>query len=291
MAKHHHDEGLAYDLPRMVAVAGRRQALRWAAVAGLVPAIGCGGVNDLRDTMSGSGDGTGGSGGAGGGGTGGSGGGADGAGGGGATSCARVPEETAGPYPADGSNGPNALALAGIVRGDMRSSFDGASGTAEGVPMTMTLTVVDGGCAPLAGRAVYLWHCDRDGKYSMYDVADQNYLRAVQATGADGAVTFITIFPACYAGRMPHMHFEIYPDLAAAAAASGRLVTSQIAFPIEVCNAVYAAEGYEQSAANLAGRSFASDLVFGDGTALQMATVAGSVGGGYAGSLTVAVGA
>ena len=46
------------------------------------------------------------------------------------------------------------------------------------------------------GAAVYLWHCDRDGLYSLYTVPDQNYLRGVQAADASGEVTFTSIFPA-----------------------------------------------------------------------------------------------
>ena len=34
-----------------------------------------------------------------------------------------IPEETGGPYPGDGSNGPNVLDESGIVRQDIRSSF------------------------------------------------------------------------------------------------------------------------------------------------------------------------
>ena len=34
-----------------------------------------------------------------------------------------IPEETAGPYPGDGSNGPDVLAEDGIVRQDITSSF------------------------------------------------------------------------------------------------------------------------------------------------------------------------
>src|SRR6476469_4989540 len=33
-----------------------------------------------------------------------------------------IPEETAGPYPGDGSNGPNVLTESGIVRSDITSS-------------------------------------------------------------------------------------------------------------------------------------------------------------------------
>ena len=42
-----------------------------------------------------------------------------------------IPEETAGPYPGDGSNGPNVLAESGVVRSDITTSFGDASGVAE----------------------------------------------------------------------------------------------------------------------------------------------------------------
>jgi hypothetical protein len=41
----------------------------------------------------------------------------------GGASCAIIPEETAGPFPGDGSNGPDVLSQSGVVRQDIRSSF------------------------------------------------------------------------------------------------------------------------------------------------------------------------
>jgi len=83
-------------------------------------------------------------------------------------SCSKVPEETAGPYPADSSNGPNVLNQTGVVRNDIRTSFAGLSGTADGIPLTIALTIVsETTCAPLSNYAVYLWHCDRAGNYSL----------------------------------------------------------------------------------------------------------------------------
>ena len=109
-----------------------------------------------------------------------------------------MPEETAGPFPGDGSNGPNILAESDVVRSDIRSSFGSSTTVAEGVPLTIQLTVQDAECAPLAGAAVYVWHCDRDGNYSMYSdaAADENYLRGVQEAADDGTLSFTTIFPA-----------------------------------------------------------------------------------------------
>ena len=188
--------------------------------------------------------------------------------GGGALCAARVPEETAGPFPGDGSNGPNVLPLTGAVRSDIRSSFAGLSGTADGVPLTIALTIVSAStCAPLAGRAVYIWHCDRLGRYSLYNsgVTNQNYLRGVQEADGSGRVVFTSIFPACYAGRWPHIHFEVYPTLAAAQNVANKVATSQIALPKASCDEVYATTGYEQSVRNLSQVSLASDNVFSDG--------------------------
>ena len=86
------------------------------------------------------------------------------------TPTAEVPSETAGPYPGDGSNGPDVLDESGIVRHDIRRSFGDSRTLATGVPLRVNLTVTDASndYEPLSGVAVYLWHCDRLGRYSMY---------------------------------------------------------------------------------------------------------------------------
>ena len=125
----------------------------------------------------------------------------------------------------------------------------------------------------------------------MYSTAtvDEDYLRGVQVSDSDGKVSFTSIFPACYAGRWPHAHFEIYPSLDEATNASNALHTSQLALPEDICNQVYATEGYEQSVTNLAQISLESDNVFSDGVGLQMATVSGDVTKGYTVQLTVGI--
>jgi protocatechuate 3,4-dioxygenase beta subunit len=210
------------------------------------------------------------------------------------TGLVEIPDETAGPYPGDGSNGPNVLAESGIVRSDIRSSFGGASGTADGVPLTIRLTILDiaNGGSAFAGAAVYVWHCDREGGYSMYSTAtrDQNYLRGVQIADSAGRVSFTSIFPACYAGRWPHIHFEVYPDQAGITDAANAIATSQIALPQDVCEAVYAQPGYERSVDNLAQVSLTTDNVFGDdGGVHELGAVTGDVTGGYTVSLTAPV--
>ena len=68
-----------------------------------------------------------------------------------AATCGAIPAETEGPYPGDGTNGPNALTQTGIVRSDVRSNF-GSAGNAisTGIPLTLRLQVVNtaNDCAP-----------------------------------------------------------------------------------------------------------------------------------------------
>ncbi|MDF2443918.1 MAG: hypothetical protein JWR01_2121 [Subtercola sp.] len=204
-----------------------------------------------------------------------------------------VPDETAGPYPGDGSNGVNVLDDSGIVRSDIRSSFGSSTTTAAGVPLTIRLTVRDVSTgSALAGAAVYLWHCNRDGEYSLYGsgLTNENYLRGVQQVDADGTVSFASIYPAAYAGRWPHIHFEVYQDVATAVASGPIVKTSQIAMPQEACTAVYATSGYEQSVRNLASTSLAKDNVFGNDSGIhQIASMSGSVAAGYTAALTIGV--
>ena len=184
-------------------------------------------------------------------------------------------------------------ARAGIVRSDITGSFGTGSAVAEGVPLTIAMTVLDvqAGGTPVAGAAVYVWHCDREGRYSLYDgsITNENYLRGVQEADASGRVTFASIFPAAYSGRWPHIHFEVYPGVAEATAAGAKLVTSQIALPQDACEAVYATSGYEGSRSNLAGTSLETDMVFSDGYSTQLGTVTGSTGSGMTVSLNVGI--
>ena len=118
---------------------------------------------------------------------------------------------------------------------------------------------------------------------------DENYLRGVLETDADGIVEFTTIFPACYPGRWPHIHFEVYSGLAAATSGRNAVATSQLALPKASCDDVFETTGYEASFNNLAALSLASDGVFRDGASLQTATMTGTVAAGYEASLDVTI--
>jgi protocatechuate 3,4-dioxygenase beta subunit len=201
-----------------------------------------------------------------------------------------VPDETAGPFPADGTNGPDVLTLDSVVRSDITSSIGDLSGTAEGVPMVIELTVVEASTgAALPGAAVYLWHCTADGRYSVYEVEDQNYLRGVQEADTDGKVTFTSVFPGCYPGRWPHAHFEVFDELGSATSGRDAEKTSQLAVPQADCEAVYGDSRYGSSASNLSRLSLEGDGIFSDGYDDQLATMRGAPDVGYTATLLVRV--
>jgi protocatechuate 3,4-dioxygenase beta subunit len=210
-----------------------------------------------------------------------------------AAGCADIPEETGGPFPGDGTNGPNVLTASGAVRSDITTSFAGMKGTAAGVPLSVTFTIIDAAtCKPAKGYAVYAWHADQVGRYSLYSAGatDQNYLRGVQETDASGNATFKTVFPGCYDGRWPHIHFEVFPSLQAAGDAKKRIATSQIAMPKAECEQAYGAAGYSASIANLARVGIESDGVFGDdGAVHELPTMTGSATAGFTAALNVTV--
>jgi protocatechuate 3,4-dioxygenase beta subunit len=293
----HHGHSMAEDLDAMHRQIARRRALKWFAGAGTAVLVtGCGGSSDDAGSVSVV--------------TGSS-----------ATptptptptstpttaatssgACLVDPTETAGPYPGDGTNTSagstsNVLVSSGIVRSDIRSSFLTTATMAAGVLVKLTLTVVNvnASCAPLAGYAVYLWHCDRNGNYSLYSgAAGESYLRGVQVTDANGQVTFTTIYPACYDGRWPHMHFEVFSSLANATSGRYAVLTSQLAMPAAISTSVFAdTTTYPSSATRFARVSLSSDNVFSDNTAAQIAqqtpSFVGSALAGYAATALIGI--
>src|SRR5947199_223313 len=78
-----------------------------------------------------------------------------------------------------------------------------------------------GGCAPLAGALIDIWHCDAIGIYSdesAYNpgggtgtvvTTGQKFLRGYQVTDDSGQVKFLTIYPGWYSGRTIHIHVRV----------------------------------------------------------------------------------
>jgi protocatechuate 3,4-dioxygenase beta subunit len=195
--------------------------------------------------------------------------------------CTLTPTETEGPYPLLAI-----LSNSAVVRSDVRESK-------TGVPLTVKLTILDlsNGCTPVSGAAVYIWHCDKDGLYSGYNVSNNTgqtgltYLRGIQVTDSNGLVTFTTIYPGWYAGRITHVHFQVYLNNNLTVTATA---TSQLAFPQATTQAVYNTSLYTKGQ-NTSVTSFSADNVFSDGTTYQMATISGDSTNGYTAELQVTI--
>lgn len=81
----------------------------------------------------------------------------------------------------------------------------------------------------------------------------------------------------------------VYRNSSTALSYTNKLKTSQLAFPNEISNAVYATSGYSASVGNLARISFATDNVFSDGVSTQLSSVTGNATDGYVATLVVGI--
>lgn len=144
--------------------------------------------------------------------------------------CTVSPTETAGPFPIK--------TPADLVRENIVSDRTGVA-----LLITITVQTQASDCGPASGVLVDVWHCDAGGNYSEYgSFANNDFLRGRQTTDTNGQVSFISIFPGWYPGRAPHIHLEVLSSSGAS------LLVTQIAFPKEVCDAVYATAGYNGTA-------------------------------------------
>ena len=219
---------------------------------------------------------------------------------GGAEACVATPREIKGPFPADGTNGRprpiNVLAMDGVVRRDIRSSFAGMTGRADGAQLELELQLVREGvnCDPLPAYAVYLWQNDAAGAYSLYNLPKENYLRGLQAADGDGRLGFTAVVPGCYGGRYPHCHFEVFESAEAALSGAAPLLVSQLAYPDSECREIYQTDArYGDSLRNLDRTPLDRDFVFADsdaaGRARQTVVLTGDPASGYRGAATVAL--
>ncbi|QMW05281.1 dioxygenase family protein [Spirosoma foliorum] len=196
------------------------------------------------------------------------------------SNCSVTPSETEGPFPTK--------VPANFVRKDIT---DGRTGVA--FTMNITIKNANNSCAALSGALVDVWHCDKDGYYSEYggtgmqsvNFTTVDFLRGRQTTDSNGLVSFTSIFPGWYAGRAPHVHVHIYNS------AGKSLLVTQIAFPYDITTIVYTTAqsyGYTKGVQDTKNES---DNVFSDGFTTELATVSGSISGGYTLTHTIVVSA
>ena len=122
--------------------------------------------------------------------------------------AATSPTPSSGALTAQTTEGPYYLKL-DLMRADIREGLDG-------IPLDIAFTVLDESNQAYAGALVDVWHCDAQGNYSGFEQPDskaelksKTFLRGTQAVGADGAVTFQSIYPGWYRGRTTHIHLKV----------------------------------------------------------------------------------
>ncbi len=194
-----------------------------------------------------------------------------------APACVVRPEQSEGPFYVDER----------LDRSDIRS--DPRSGEVRpGAPLTVAFAVSavrGGGCAPLAGAVVDVWHCDALGAYS--DVGGpttgQKFLRGYQVTDAGGLARFTTIYPGGYQGRAVHIHFKVRT---AAVAGRAQEFTSQIYFDDALTDQVHALEPYARRGQRRLRND--ADGLFRRGGQQLLLPVARE-GAGYAGTFALAL--
>lgn len=187
--------------------------------------------------------------------------------------CSVTNSETAGPFP---TISPSSLVKSDIVM------------DRTGVAFTIKITVnnTKASCAALKDAIVDIWHCDKDGYYSEYggtgmqsvNYTSVHFLRGRQTTDENGLVTFTSIFPGWYNGRATHIHVHIYN------ASGTSLLVTQIAFPEGANSAVALVNASTENGytKGLSGYTYnATDNVFSDSTANEMAAVTGNVSDGF----------
>lgn len=134
-----------------------------------------------------------------------------------------------------------------------------------GLPMQLSLRLIDGDCQPIADHVVEVWHCDTRGLYSgdtsqsadaeRFGVASDfgielgtafctdddpfsvstTYFRGKLTTDAGGRVDFLTCFPGWYAGRTLHIHVAVSDP------SGERRIISQLTVPDELVTEIFTA--------------------------------------------------
>jgi protocatechuate 3,4-dioxygenase beta subunit len=186
--------------------------------------------------------------------------------------CVARPEQTEGPY----------FVERRLQRADIRA--DSASGSLRaGMPLTLTFNVArlgTGGCRPLAGAIVDVWHCDAAGTYSGVE-GGSDFLRGYQLSDDDGAARFVTIYPGRYSGRTVHIHFKVRT-----AGQRGHEFTSQLYFDEALNDRVHAGGAYASRPRRFSRNE--DDFIYRRGGE-QLTLRPDSVANGYAAAFNIAL--
>ncbi|OIJ63922.1 intradiol ring-cleavage dioxygenase [Streptomyces mangrovisoli] len=199
--------------------------------------------------------------------------------------CSLTKEMTEGPYYLDGA----------LVRSDVTEGK-------AGVPLKLSLTVVDSACTPLSGALVEIWHCDALGEYSGYvgnnghsESDDGTFLRGGVLTDSSGLAALTSIYPGWYRGRCIHVHVKVHTGVTLTSDGSftggTTLHTGQLFFSETVTTAVAKISPYSTN--KVTRTTLSQDSVYDGGGAssglLTLTALGSSASSGYTGTLTLGV--
>ncbi len=194
--------------------------------------------------------------------------------------CVVLPEMTEGPF----------YVNSGLERSDIRASRPGGE-PVPGALLALAFRVFElqgGGCVPLPGAVVDIWHCDAAGRYSGVrdrsgSTVSESFLRGFQVTDEGGRARFTTIYPGWYRGRAVHIHVKIR---SAVSAAKGYEFASQLFFDDELSDRVQGVPPYTEN--GVRDKRNVQDSIFragGDQLTLDVTEKAG----GYSAVLDIAI--
>jgi protocatechuate 3,4-dioxygenase beta subunit len=214
--------------------------------------------------------------------------------------CVLTQNVTRGPYFIDEAEDPNdqndVVDSQIPERSDIRSDTEGTAGLQDGLPLNLSLTIysyANGVCTPLPGAQVDIWHCNAEGLYSDISAnsnqgqTGRNFLRGYQITDSNGIVSFITVYPGWYQGRVTHIHLKIRVRDGSQTITTE--ATTQLFFADATTAAVYGVAPYASKGQNSIQND--GDMVYGSLTnpAANLAALAGNTTNGYSASASIGV--
>jgi protocatechuate 3,4-dioxygenase beta subunit len=130
------------------------------------------------------------------------------------------------------------------ARGD-QSRLEFSETITAGVPfqVTFNLRELSKACKFLTDYAIYLWNCDQDGDYMLYGARENDSYLSAELQSSSDLPAFRRIAAACYAGRYPNMHIDIYDARHHPSAAADASLLTRMPLPRGVCAAIHQVKG------------------------------------------------
>ena len=158
---------------------------------------------------------------------------------------------TEGPFPATINDYINSTDLLNAGKAGQSGMTDDRDTFLNGVKINIKLNFynVDSfqNATALNNADIFIWHCDVAGVYSSISsqgTLGQKWLRGVQSVDSTGSVTFNTIIPGWYTGRIVHFHLRVHLK---SANTDSYIMTTQLFVPDDIVTKVATMTPYSNS--------------------------------------------